>query len=106
LSQPYVPRRGTHRQIPAAIDAKAVKQLLTTHVLIACGDVALADVELARPAGDGVFVEADALVLAAEQMPGTGAATKGIDLVPRHVSPPTADEVPRRAASPPTQQGK
>src|SRR5208282_3997720 len=82
------------------------EQFLTTHVLVAGGDVAFADAVLFGPAGDGVFVEAHQTVLVADQVPGKRAAAEGIDLVPRQVAPPPADGVTRRTTSATTQAGK
>jgi len=93
-------------QKPVAFRLVAVEEFLAVHVLVAGGDVALAQGELAGPAWDGVLVEADQGVPVADQVPGVSAAAEGIDLVPGQVTPPAADEVPRRAGEPAGEQGE
>ena len=106
LLQAGVARRATHRQEAAAVQVEAGEQLLATHVLIAGGDIALANGKLLGPAGDGVLVEADPRIGVAEPVPRTGAAAKGIDLVPGQVPPPTADGMTRRTATAAAQSGE
>src|SRR4029453_19008126 len=74
--------------------------------LVAGGDIALGDVELVCPTGDGVLVVADQGGLAPDQVPGAGAAGEGIDLVPLQVSSPAPHGVTRRATTTARQQGE
>src|SRR5207247_3909819 len=85
---------------------EGVEELLAPHILVARGHIALGDAKLASPARDRVFVVAGQDVVALDQVPGTGAATEGVDLVPRQVASPTADGVPGRAAAAATEQSK
>ena len=67
---------------------------------------ASADAKLPRPARDGVLIEAEPGRTATDEVPGEGAATEGLHLVPTQVPPPAADEVPRRTRQPSRQQGE
>src|SRR5262249_40351308 len=88
------------------LDVVAVEPFLAAHVLVARGHVALAEGVLARPARQGVLVEADQGVVAADPLPGGSPPAEGIDLVPAQVPPPAADEVPRRAGAAAAEHGE
>jgi hypothetical protein len=53
-----------------------------------------------------MLVVAEQGSIALDEVPGAGAAAEGIDLIPRQVSTPAADAVPRRAAPAAAQQGE
>jgi hypothetical protein len=53
-----------------------------------------------------VLVVTDQHDLIAEQVPGAGSPTEGIDGVPRQLPPPTADGGTRRTTPAAAQQGK
>ena len=93
---PGVP--ALHQENRPAGQVVAREQFLAAHVLVAGGDVALADAEFLGPTRDGVLVEAHQGVLVAKQVPRVIATAKGIDLVPRQVPTPTANGMPRRTA--------
>src|ERR1019366_10151899 len=95
-----------HAQETATAHVVAAEQFFATHVLVAGGDVALADAEFLGPTRDGVLVEAHQCVLVTEQMPRAGAAAKGIDFMPGQVPTPAADGVPRRTTAAATQSGE
>lgn len=104
--QPRIPRRGPHRQVTIVHYIVGIKQLLATHVLVARGDVAFADMKLVRPARNGVLVITDQSILALEQIPGAGSPAERIDLIPRQMPPPAADGVAAGATHPTGQQRK
>src|ERR1022692_4872657 len=83
-----------------------VEQFLATHVLVACRNVAFLDVKFACPAWQGVFIVADQGVLAFDQVPGKGAATKGIHFIPGQMTPPSANQLPRWARAAAGQERK
>src|SRR5258708_18554572 len=107
--RPCAPRRPNHAPstrwlcLPAqkrfSFGARYQEQLFATHVLVACRNVAFLDVKFACPAWQGVFIVADQGVLAFDQVPGKRAATKSIGFIPRQMTPPGADHLPRRATA-------
>lgn len=97
---------GPYRQRDHAAARRAGLIWLTSHVLVASGDEPLGDRELVRPARDGMLVEADGGVGALHPVPGTGAAAKGVHLVPGEVATPRAHRVTRRTVPSAAQQSE
>ena len=106
VTQFDVSRRPPHAQEAIHLDMVAVEQLFAAHVLVACGDIAFANVEFVRPAWDGVFVEADQGVIAVDQVPRAGATTEGIDLIPGQVATPGTDKLTPGNGQTPGEQGE
>src|SRR5262249_6663474 len=95
-----------HAQVALQLDVVAVEQFFAAHVLVARGHVALAEGVLARPARQGVLVETDQGVVAADPFPRRSPPAEGIDLVPAQVPPPAADGVPRGAGAAAAEHGE
>ena len=106
VAQFHVATGRLDAEVAIQLGVVAVEELRATPVLVAGGNVALADRELVGPAWDAVLVEADQGVVAADPIPGGGAATKGIDFVPGQVPAPGADLLPRRAGAAAGEQGE
>ena len=106
MAQLHVATRGEDRKATVLLDVVAVIELLAAHVFVAGGDIALGHAELLGPAGNGVLIVADQRLAATDQFPGMSATAEAIDLVPRKVAPPTANQVTRGTAPTTGQDGK